>query len=122
MPERNWPTQSLLSQIYCETPSGGSADPLEHGTEMRPMLWSDVSGGPRTHVGLWLRALLRRDSEAYRRLVHKLNRGEKGWNADEPAVVEGACQLAVRQFFGTYHHVPIDDFVTDMRSRIAKER
>lgn len=78
----------------------------------------EVSGGPRTHVGLWLGAMLRGDREGRDRLVHKLNRGEKGWNEDEPAVVEAICQLAVRQFFGA-HLVPIDDFVADMCKKIS---
>ena len=78
--------------------------------------------GPRTYAGLWLRALLRGDGESYRNLAPKLNRGVKGWNDDEPAVVEAACQIAVRRFFGAYQHAPIDDFVADMRNRIAKVR
>jgi hypothetical protein len=76
---------------------------------------------PRTTVGLWLRALLRGDSDGYRRLVAKLNRGEKGWNDDEPAVVEAACQIVVRQYFSTYKHVSVEVFVTDMRERMAKK-
>jgi hypothetical protein len=55
---------------------------------------SGASGGPSTYVGLWLQALLRGDSEDYRRLVHTLNRGEKGWNDDEPAVVEAEREYA----------------------------
>lgn len=89
---------------------------------MRLTSQSDVSEGPRTYIGLWLRALLRGDSGSYRRLAQYLNRGVKGWNDDEPAVVEAACQLAVRQFFGAYHHVPIRDFVADMRDRISKQK
>jgi hypothetical protein len=80
------------------------------------------AGAPYTTVGLWLRALLRGDSEDYRRLVHKLNRGAKGWNDDEPAVVEAACQLAVREFFESRPSVTIEAFVADMCKRISKER
>jgi hypothetical protein len=83
---------------------------------------SEVSGGPRTYVGLWLRALLRGESDDYRRLTHKLNGGEKGWNDDEPAVVEAACQLMVRRYFSSYRHVSITALMSDMRDRIAKQR
>jgi hypothetical protein len=69
-----------------------------------------------------LRAGLRGDNADYSRLARTLNRGQKGWNDDEPAVVEAACQMAVQQFFATYGHVPVDAFVADMRQRIAKER
>jgi hypothetical protein len=88
----------------------------------------EASGGPRTTVGLWLRAGWRGDHEDHQRLVRQLNRGEKGWNADEPAVVEAACQLAVRRFFGAYRDrdtgtlVSIAEFVRDMRERIGKQR
>jgi hypothetical protein len=78
-----------------------------------------VPGGPHTLVGLWLRASLRGDKEDYTRRGPTLNRGEKGWNKDEPAVVEAACQIAVRQYFSAYHHVTIDVFVADMRRRIS---
>jgi hypothetical protein len=74
---------------------------------------------PRTNVGLWLRAGLRSDREDYTRLGGTLNRGEKGWNEDEPAVVEAACQMAARQYFSSYRHVTIDVFVADMRRRIS---
>lgn len=76
-------------------------------------------GEPNTNVGLWFRALLRGDSQVYRRLGPTLNRGEKGWNDDEPAVVEAACELATRQFFSTHTHVSIADFVADTRRRIG---
>jgi hypothetical protein len=90
--------------------------------DMRSMPRSERSGGPRTSVGLWLRAGLRGDNEDYRRLARTLNHGQKGWNDDEPAVVAAACEMAVRRFFATYRHVPVEEFVTDMCERIAKER
>lgn len=75
---------------------------------------------PRTTVGLWLQAGLREDSDAYWRLAQQLNRGERGWNDDEPAVVEAACELAVRRFFGPNGSgIPVRDFVSDMRRRIS---
>jgi hypothetical protein len=88
---------------------------------MRSTPRSERSGGPRTSVGLWLRAGLRGDSEDYRRLARTLNHGQKGWNDDEPAVVAAACEMAVRRFFATYRHVPVEAFVADMLERIAKE-
>jgi hypothetical protein len=57
-------------------------------------------GGPRTCVGQWLRAVLLRQLELRDRLRPKLNGGKKGWNDDEPAVVEAACESAVARFFG----------------------
>ncbi len=57
------------------------------------------SAEPRTYVGLWLRAGLRGENELRRQLTGKLNGGKDGWNYDEPAVVDAACELAVRRFF-----------------------
>lgn len=54
---------------------------------------------PRTYVGMWLRAGLLGENETRRELAGKLNGGRDGWNYDEPAVVEAACELAVRRFF-----------------------
>jgi hypothetical protein len=88
----------------------------------------EASGGPRTTVGLWLRAGWRGDDDDSQRLVRQLNRGEKGWNDDEPAVVEAACQLAVRRFFGVVRDrntgklVSVQEFVRDMRERLGKQR
>jgi hypothetical protein len=88
---------------------------------MRSAPEPERSGSPRTCVGLRLRAGLRGDNADYSRLARMLNRGQKGWNEDEPAVVEAACQMAVQQFFASHGHVPVDAFVADMRQRIAKE-
>ena len=64
------------------------------------------SGRPRTNVGQWLRATLLRQTELRDRLKNKLNGGKvKGWNDDEPAVVQAACELAVGRFFGTTYDV-----------------
>jgi hypothetical protein len=81
-----------------------------------------VAGGPGTTMGLWLRALLLGDREGYARLGPLLNRDEKGWNEDEPAVVKAACQLMVREYFRAYKHVSIEAFVADIWDRIAKQR
>lgn len=54
---------------------------------------------PRTVVGMWLRAAFLLQSESRNRLASKLNGGKDGWNYDEPAVVEAACELAVRRYF-----------------------
>jgi hypothetical protein len=89
---------------------------------------SEGSGGPRTIIGLWLRAGWRGDDEDHQRLVRQLNRGQKGWNEDEPAVIEAACQLAVRRFFAAVRHrdtgqlVSIEEFVSDLRQRTHQHR
>ena len=63
-------------------------------------------GGPRTYVGQWLRAVLLRQRELRDRLRIKLNGGRQtGWNDDEPAVVEAACESAVARFFGANYDV-----------------
>lgn len=56
--------------------------------------------GPSTAVGVWLRASLLDQRELRRKLTTTLNNGKPGWNDDEPAVVEAACEIAVREFFG----------------------
>jgi hypothetical protein len=89
---------------------------------------SEGSRAPRTIVGLWLRANWRGDDEGHQRLDGKLNRGQKGWNDDEPAVVEAVCQLAVRRFFGVVRDrdtgklVSVEEFVSDLLARISKTR
>jgi hypothetical protein len=83
-------------------------------------LQSVSPSGPQTYVGLWLRASLLGERDEYRRRAGTLNGGRKGWNDDEPAVVSAACELAVRQFFGTsYEARAISDFVSDMRRKIG---
>jgi hypothetical protein len=89
---------------------------------MRSTPQSAAPGGPRTYIGLWLRAGWRGDNEEHKRLLKHLNRGEKGWNEDEPAVIEAACQLAVRRLFAEYPHVSIEEFVRDMRERNHKQK
>jgi hypothetical protein len=60
---------------------------------------------PRTVMGLWLRAFLLRDAQRRRELGAKLNGGKLGFNRDEAAVVQAACQLAVRRLWGSGYDV-----------------
>lgn len=61
--------------------------------------WSERRAKPRTYVGLWLRAGFLRQRELRKELQVTLNGGKPGWNNDEPAVVEFACQIALRRLF-----------------------
>ena len=71
---------------------------------------------PRTVMGLWLYALLTGDAERRRRLSGQLNGGRIGFNRDEAGVVQAACELAVRQFWGSGYDVrDITEAVTFMR-------
>jgi hypothetical protein len=84
------------------------------------------SGGspvPRTYVGRWLRAIMLRQYELRDRLRLTLNGGRKtGWNDDEPAVVEVACELLLRRFFGTeYDAAAVTAFVADLREALADD-
>jgi hypothetical protein len=87
--------------------------------------WSRLvsPGMPRTNVGRWLRAMLLRQPELRDRLRAELNEGKrKGWNDDEPAVVEAACELAVGRFFGTSYDVrAITEFVAVLREAAAHD-
>lgn len=60
---------------------------------------------PRTVMGLWLRALLLRYAEARKRLSPQLNGGNLGFNRDEAAVAQAACELAVRRLWGSDYDV-----------------
>jgi hypothetical protein len=44
-------------------------------------------------------------------LVSTLNGGSRGWNDDEPAVVEAACELTARRYFGD---APDDEKISDL--------
>ena len=81
-------------------------------------------GGPRTYVGQWLRAVLLRQTQLRDRLRPKLNGGRQtGWNDDEPAVVQAACELAVGRFFGTSYDVrAITAFVAELREATGNDR
>lgn len=78
-------------------------------------------GGPRTNVGQWLRAALLRQTELRDRLRPKLNGGRKtGWNDDEPAVLEAACERAVGRFFGSDYDVrAVTAFAAQLREANA---
>lgn len=74
---------------------------------------------PSTCVGRWLRAGLLDQRELRKQLNTTLNNGKPGWNDDEPAVVEAACEIAVRRFFGADYDVrEITSFVSQVRSKI----
>jgi hypothetical protein len=76
--------------------------------------------GPSTAVGRWLRAGLLNQRELKDRLFRTLNsRKPTGWNDDEAAVVEAACELAAREYFGGDYDVrAITSLVSQMRSKI----
>ncbi|HEY1622729.1 MAG TPA: hypothetical protein VGG16_02935 [Streptosporangiaceae bacterium] len=49
----------------------------------------------------------------------RLNRGQYGWNQDEPAVVEAACALAVRRLFRMgYNAELVSHYVEEMFGRL----
>jgi hypothetical protein len=75
-------------------------------------------------VGLFLLAAYTGQVEERRRLGDRLDGGRKGWNLDEPAVVQAACELAVRRFFGTGYDVrQVTNEVTYLReARLAQGR
>ncbi len=74
---------------------------------------------PKTVAGQWLLAgiLVKRDLRD--QLAKSLNGGERGWNDDEPAVVESTCQITSRKLFpGGADGEEVAAFVTKMRSLI----
>lgn len=72
---------------------------------------------PRTIVGQYLRALTTGDAMLWRQLSAKLGGGKPGWNYDEPAVIEAACELTVRRLWGTNYDLrDITAAVTFMRA------
>jgi hypothetical protein len=71
---------------------------------------------PRTVVGQFFRAITTGETALRKKLSAKLGGGKPGWNYDEPAVIETACQLAVRRLWGTDYDVrDITAAVTFMR-------
>lgn len=56
-----------------------------------------TSSLPRTFVGRWLRAAMLGDRELRDQLAGTLNRGQPGWNDDEPEVVVACCELVLRR-------------------------
>jgi hypothetical protein len=82
-----------------------------------------VSVLPRTVVGQFFRALMAGDAPTRRHLSAKLGGGKAGWNYDEPAVIEAACQLAVRRLWGAEYDVrDITAAVTFMREASIERR
>ncbi len=107
-----------IDELWTLPPQLGPGIASRDDTYSRPK--PDLANGPRTTAGKFLRATLQGDQEEIQRLAHELNQGHQGWNDDEPAVIEAACQLAARRFFSEYLHVPVEDFVTaDMGDRLS---
>jgi hypothetical protein len=74
--------------------------------------WQVRRAKPRTYAGQFLRATFLHQQELRDELGAKLNGGRPGWNDDEPAVVDFACRLVLRRFFGNeYSALDIADFV-----------
>jgi hypothetical protein len=74
---------------------------------------------PCTVVGRWMLAVLLHQRESELRLGRMLNGGKSGWNKDEPAVIEIACEFAVRRYFKSSINIDeIAAFVADMRGRV----
>jgi hypothetical protein len=55
---------------------------------------------PRTYIGRWMRASMLDHRELRDDLTATLNGGRRGWNDDEPAVVEAAFELMLRRYYG----------------------
>jgi hypothetical protein len=84
---------------------------------------SEMKPVPRTLAGQWMRSGVLEDADTRRRLGRRLNGGKDGWNDDEPAVIEAACELAVRRMFGSAYDVrAITAFVSELRGRVAGSR
>jgi hypothetical protein len=63
-----------------------------------------------------MRAALLRQHELRDELRPALNNGHKGWNDDEPAVVQAAGEIILRQYFGAGYDVrAVTDFVSELR-------
>jgi len=77
--------------------------------------------GPRTYVGRWLWATMRKDRELADRFGSLLNDGQPGWNLDEPSVVQAAAELIARRLFRADYDVrEVTAIVADMRARLQK--
>jgi hypothetical protein len=77
---------------------------------------------PRTNVGRWLRAMMLGQSQLREQLRPALNGGRRGWNDDEPAVAEAACELAAARFFGTdYDPRVISYFVGELGTATSND-
>jgi hypothetical protein len=78
---------------------------------------------PKTLVGQWLLAGLLDQDGLRDQLAKSLNRGQPGWNYDEPAVVESACQIASRKLFPNGADAEeIGAFVARLRSLVIARK
>jgi hypothetical protein len=78
-----------------------------------------VARYPNTVVGRWLEASVAREpTEVRKRLGKRLNGGEPGFNADEPAVAAAASLLAVRKLAGDN---PTDEQIAEFASDAAEK-
>jgi hypothetical protein len=78
---------------------------------------------PRTIIGRFLRAMTQRNAELRKQMTAKLNGGKPGWNYDEPAVVQAACELAVSRLWGTSYDIrDITALVTFIRTADIERR
>jgi hypothetical protein len=83
-----------------------------------PRLERAPAARPDTVMGLYLRAVIMRDDAGIiDRLGRRLNNGQSGWNRDEAGVMQAACDLAARRYFGPGYDIrEVSDVVSFMRS------
>ena len=80
------------------------------------------TASPRTDIGRWLEARIVGDEPRAEALRSKLNGGVKGWNDEEPGVVEAACELCLQAEFPTgVSQDVIDARVQEIRDRTANQ-
>ncbi len=73
---------------------------------------------PRTTIGFFLRANALDDQKTRDRFSSQLNGGQKGWNQDQPAVVQAACELPMTRLFERASHTSdVDHYVAELYSR-----
>ncbi len=78
---------------------------------------------PRTVAGLYLQAALLGQSERVSYLTGQLNGGQDGWNDDEAAFVQAACEIAAPRFFGADYDVrAVGALVAEIRSVLSGSR
>jgi hypothetical protein len=83
--------------------------------------WLKKKAAPRptTLVGQWLLAAILVQRDRRDQLAKSLNRGQPGWNYDESAMVESACEIASRMLFPSGADAEeIRAFVTRLRSLV----
>lgn len=68
-------------------------------------------------MGAWLAAVMLARRELRDDLAGRIPVGSDGWRADEFAVTEAACELAVRRYFGDDYDVrSVTSFAAGLRS------